>query len=92
MGEVISDTSPLQYLHQLRLLDLLPALFGRVIDPESVVAELAEGRELAVDLPDIETLGWVEVRAVSLPAHLRLVRDLGPGEREVLALALERPR
>ncbi len=28
---VVSDTTPLQYLHQSRTLDLLPKLFDRVI-------------------------------------------------------------
>ena len=30
MGEVICNTSPIQYLYQLGLLDLLPALFSEV--------------------------------------------------------------
>jgi hypothetical protein len=29
LPEVVSNTSPLQYLHQLGLLDLLPRLVGR---------------------------------------------------------------
>ncbi len=37
MREVISNTSPLQYLYQAELLDLLPALYGTIV-------ELAEGR------------------------------------------------
>ncbi len=38
-GVVISNTSPLQYLHQAGLLDLLPRLFGRVIVPQAVVLD-----------------------------------------------------
>lgn len=33
MPEAICDTSPLQYLHQLKLLDLLPRLYSKVIVP-----------------------------------------------------------
>ncbi|MET0623606.1 MAG: hypothetical protein ABW250_11550 [Pyrinomonadaceae bacterium] len=62
MPEVISDTSPLQYLHQLGLLDLLPQLVGRVVVPQAVVDELEAGRALGHDLPDVTALGWVDVR------------------------------
>ena len=91
MPEVISDTSPLQYLHQLGLLHLLPALAGRIVVPTSVESELLVGRDLGVDLPDPARLDWVEIcRPNSRPA-LPLVNDLGPGETETLMLALERP-
>ena len=37
MPEVVSNTFPLQYLHQLGLLDLLPRLVGRFTVPQAVV-------------------------------------------------------
>jgi predicted nucleic acid-binding protein len=43
LSEVISDTSPLQYLHQLGLLHLLPTLVGRIVVPASVERELLTG-------------------------------------------------
>ena len=46
---VVSDTSPLQYLHQSRTLDLLPQLFGRVIVPPAVIGELAETEVVIVE-------------------------------------------
>lgn len=89
MPEVISNTSPMQYLHQLGLLHLLPALVSQVIVPPAVVVELAAGRSRGINLPDPANLQWVAVRQpVSAPA-LPLAVGLGPGEREVLALALE---
>jgi uncharacterized protein len=89
LAELICDTSPLQYLHQLRHLDILPALGARVLVPPAVVDELGEGMKLGLDLPDVRALDWVEVlRPVGAPA-LPMVTDLGPGESEVLALALE---
>ncbi|HEX4964706.1 MAG TPA: DUF3368 domain-containing protein [Thermoanaerobaculia bacterium] len=91
MREVISNTSPLQYLHQLDLLDVLPALYGEVLVPAGVVREIAAGRSLGVDLPDIESIPWLRIREVGNPEVLSLVPDLDVGEREVLALALERP-
>jgi|SRR3954447_9691350 len=89
MPEVIVDTSPLQYLHQLGLLDLLPDFYGEILIPESVVREIAAGRALGVALPELNTLPWIKVRRVAGLAVLPLVSDLGAGEREVLALALE---
>jgi hypothetical protein len=85
--EVISNTSPLQYLFQAELLDLLPALYGTVVVPSGVVDELAEGRALGLALPDPKTLPWVRVRVMADAALLRIAADLDRGEREVLALA-----
>jgi predicted nucleic acid-binding protein len=82
---IVVDTSVVQYLHQLGLLQLLERLWTRVVVPEAVVAELAEGRRRGIDLPDVSTIAWMEVRrpATEWPA------DLGAGERQVMALALE---
>ena len=51
MPEVICNTSPLQYLHQLGKLDILPALAKTVTLPPAVIAELAEGQRLGVNVP-----------------------------------------
>ena len=89
MAEVICDTSPLQYLHQLRLLHLLPSLAGRIVIPPAVQEELLAGKVLGIDLPDLQTLDWLSIRhPLSRPA-VPLLRDLGPGETEVLMLGLE---
>ena len=91
MADVISNTSPLQYLHQIRQLDLLPALCGSVIVPSAVVDELLVGRRAGVDLPDPTNLKWAVIRTPASAPVLPLVSDLGLGEAEVLALALEIP-
>jgi uncharacterized protein len=91
MREVISNTSPLQYIYQLDLLDLLPTLYREILIPSGVVDEIAAGRLLGVALPDIESLPWLRLCDVRTPALLSLIPDLGAGEREVLALALEKP-
>lgn len=91
MAEAISDTSTLQYLHQLGQLDLLRRLIGHLIVPPAVVEELSVGRALGLNLPDPETIEWIEVRAPKSAPVLPLVTDLGAGETEVLALALEHP-
>ena len=89
MAEAICDTSPLQYLHQIKHLDVLPSLATRVLVPPAVVDELQEGMRLGLDLPDVNTLDWVEVLRPAGASALPLVTDLGPGESEALALALE---
>ena len=91
MPEVISDTSPLQYLHQVGLLNLLPILYGQVTVPQAVARELKQGRIQGLDLPDVETLSWLQVKAVEETNAIISARGLGPGEREVLALALNTP-
>jgi len=62
LPEVICNTYPLQYLHQLGRLDLLPSLVSRVLVPTAVAAELAEGQRLGLDLPTPENLPWVDLR------------------------------
>jgi len=89
LPEVICNTSPIQYLHQLQLLRILPALAGRVIVPPAVIDELGEGRNLGMILPDLTGLDWIEIRRPLSERAARLVTNLGPGETEVLMLALE---
>ncbi len=89
MSEIICNTSPIQYLHQLGLLHLLEGLAGQITVPTAVVHELEVGRRLGIGLPEIEAFPWVTVRSPNSIPVLRLVTDLGPGETEVLALALE---
>ena len=89
MPEIISNTSPLQYLHQLGVLDILPKLVTTITVPPAVQDELTVGRNLGLNLPDLQILDWIIVRRPSSFAALPMVTDLGAGEREVLALALE---
>ena len=85
---VVADTTPLRYPVVIGRQHLLPALYGRVIIPPAVAAELgpvsAPGsvRMWLARLPD-----WLEIRqpAHSLPPKV----DLDNGEREAIALAEE---
>jgi uncharacterized protein len=89
LREVICNTSPFQYLEGLGLLSILPALAGRIVVPPAVVDELAAGTAKGLSLPDVARLDWVEIRRPRGVAAVPLVLDLGAGETEVLALALE---
>jgi len=91
MREAICDTSPIQYLHQIGFLNLLPESYARTLIPPAVVEELRRGREMGIDLPDIRTLPWLQVRVPERWEKVPLTADLGAGEREVLALGLQVP-
>ena len=79
------------YLPHLGLIDVLQSLYGRVMVPRAVVAELAEGARRGIAVPDPPGLSWVSVESVRGTALIQLVADLGAGEREVMALATQRP-
>jgi len=53
LPEVICNTSPLQYLHQIGQLQLLPALAGHITVPPAVLEELAAGQAQGLNLPDL---------------------------------------
>ncbi len=92
MADHIVDTSPLYYLHRAGILHVLPAIFGRVIVPGQVVAELSAGRADGHDLPDPIFLPWADVRTVlPLSPELESFGRLDAGERAVLTLALAIP-
>lgn len=91
MPDVVVDTSVVQYLHQARLLDLLPALYGIVMVPHAVAAELARGRDGGIDLPDVTTLEWMRLESKPSTKILPMTRHLGAGELDAIGLALERP-
>jgi predicted nucleic acid-binding protein len=90
MAVVIADTSPLQYLFQVGLIELLQQLFGAVQIPVAVRDELLVGRSLGFDVPDPAMFPWMSIRATPAARSVERV-ELGAGERAVLALALEIP-
>jgi predicted nucleic acid-binding protein len=72
---VVSDSSPLIILWQIGRLELLSQVFDRVVVPPAVEREVA---------PSLRGLpSWVDL----LTAPPLLEVDLGPGEREAIALA-----
>lgn len=90
MPEVISNTSPFQYLHQLGQLQLLAEFYGRVLVPQAVVDELQAGLREGVSLPIVTDLPWVRLERLSV-SPWPLPRDIHRGEAEVLALAARYP-
>jgi predicted nucleic acid-binding protein len=79
---VVADTSPLSALLTIRMEELLPALFRRVLVPEEVRRELLRTHS---NLPT-----WLEVRKLAGRACFDLlVARLDEGEAAAIALARE---
>ena len=91
MPEAVCNTSPIQYLHQVDLLHLLPRFYSRILVPPAVVQELTLGKALGVNLPDIHALAWVQIQQPKGLDKVPIGAELGAGEKEVLALALQTP-
>lgn len=88
---VIVNTSPLLYLHQVGCLDLLQKLYGAIAVPPAVPQELEIGKLQGVDVPEVNSIEWIQIRPVASATLVPAVIDLGQGEAEVIALGLENP-
>ena len=87
---IVSDTSPLCNLQLVNCLWLLREIYGVVIIPDAVAAELAAASNK--DIQNICNLEWIETRIVSLTDvadRLKRERGLDPGEADAIALAIE---
>lgn len=58
---VISNTSPILYLHQVGHLDLLWKLYGQVQIPQAVEEELRAGAQRGVAVPDVSSTATTSV-------------------------------
>lgn len=86
---VISDTTPLRYLIETDLVHILEALFGNVIIPQAVFAELQHAKTpLKVKNLIASHPVWLEVRQADLSTFTPR-KQIGQGELEAFALALE---
>jgi predicted nucleic acid-binding protein len=83
---VVADTSPINYLVQVDLQDLLRRLYQRIILPRSVETELTQqGAPPAVSAWTRILPAWVEVHEA--PADdTHVTGDLGPGEKDTIIL------
>lgn len=86
---VVADTSPINYLVQSGYVWILPKLFGQVLVPHAVIAELKHPRAPAevrafVNAPP----SWLQCMRVSC-LDAGLPPSLGDGEREAISLAIE---
>jgi predicted nucleic acid-binding protein len=84
---VIADTGPINYLILIGHIDILPALFRKVILPAAVRAELDEAPSAVRDWIAAPP-SWVEIRD-SHHAHDPALEKLDAGEEAAIALAIE---
>ena len=63
MPEVISNTSPLFYLHQIGQLNLLQKLYSSIKTPNAVYQELQAGKDQGISIPNIQDLEWINIAA-----------------------------
>ena len=89
MPEAISNTSPLLYLYRIGKIELLPQLFDKILTVPAVVAELEIGREKGYAVPQATEYTWLKIVSPNQMPSEWLASDLGKGELETMALALE---
>ena len=86
----ITDTSPLIFLSRLNRLDLLRREADEIVAPSAVLREIAEYRdEAAAQVAEAREI-WLRERSAQDLNLLAILRtELGDGEAEAIALALE---
>lgn len=86
---VIADTTPLNYLALVGVIEVLPALYGAVVIPAAVAQELqAENALDTVKEWLASAPAWLEIRTVNQPVDISL-EILDAREREAIQLAEE---
>lgn len=84
----VADTTPLNYLVLIGAIEVLPALFGEVITPPAVLAELQHERTPAVvKVWAVRPPEWL--RVVSPRVRLPATAKLDPGEAAAIEVAKE---
>ena len=87
---VVADTTPVLYLARIGQLDLLGTLYGQIVVPGAVWAELVEVRPDAVGVTAIRGARWIVVdRSVDESARsAELALEIDAGEAAAIALAV----
>ena len=89
---IISNTTPLLNFAEIGRMELLVALFGKLVIPPAVAAELTAKPGLFPNAARLPTLPGISALApVDRPLVKGLTSRVHRGEAECLALALERP-
>jgi predicted nucleic acid-binding protein len=89
MQSIVADTTPLNYLVLIQAAEILPNLYGTVLIPPAVKAELAHANTPAIVRAWIsQPPQWLEVVSLKQPVDSALAH-LDAGEREAISLASE---
>lgn len=85
---VVSDTSPITNLVGVRRLEILRLLFGEVVIPATVRAELLAGPAEGAAI--LEAAAWIRVEVLrDRELATRLAAEVDAGEAEAIALAVQ---
>lgn len=86
----VCNTSPIILLAKIRRLELLTQLYREVLIPSSVMGEIeVSPSEEAMQVRSLLQEGRFQIHEATKRALERIPADLGRGEREAIALALE---
>jgi predicted nucleic acid-binding protein len=89
---VVADTSPLNYLVLIGQIEILQGLYGSVLVPQEVLAELTgSGAPPKVSDWIRSRPEWLQVRAVHADQNDPALQQIDPGERTAILLAQEEP-
>lgn len=92
MTVVVADTSPLNYLVLIGQIEILQVLYGRVLVPSEVLAELADSGAPPEVSDWIQARPeWLQVRAAQADQNDPALQEIDPGERAAILLAQEEP-
>ena len=88
---VVSDSSPLISLARIGELEILRCLYGEILIPQAVWDEIVVEGEGRPGADEVRGSGWIRCEPVSNLHLARILRrELGAGEAEAIALAVER--
>jgi len=88
--KIVSNAGPLIALASIGQFELLHNLFGEVIIPPAVRAEVLAGDEGEAGVSELIAAKWIKTVSVQDDLAVQLLRDeLGAGESEAIVLAKE---
>lgn len=86
---VVTNTTPIIALSLVGQLRLLEWLYGEILVPPAVQAEVLAGGRRRVGVVELQEASWLRQVTLSDPRRADLLADLDRGEAEAIALAQE---
>lgn len=89
---VVSDAGPIIHLSLVRLLGLIPALYGQILVPDLVYSEVVTDGDVLPGSAELREAKWIEVvsHEPGAPLFQLLRAQLDPGEAAAIWLAVAR--
>ncbi|MFC1751391.1 DUF3368 domain-containing protein [Pseudomonadota bacterium] len=88
---VVSDTTAITYLAQIKAIDLLKRLFTNIFIPQAVYDELTDHGDHIAGAIEVQRLPWIKVKHVKSYDEYtsKFHIELDPGESQAIGLALD---